>query len=196
MSDNGYAANKQADTRFAPELTALPGYAFPGEQSTAACPAKKVIRGFLDERNIRYQEHRKNGLDIFSLNLKTGDQENLKVNIYLNEDPETCRIEAVYPFRVQPEFAYPLYAALTRENYFRRFGGLFCDERDGELSYRCSFPIMRGLHPKDFKMVFFAVVASAMECRSFLEQSATGKLTDPQRESIIRRAQDLIIALS
>ena len=197
MSDNSFAVTTQADTRFAPELTVLPGYAFPGEQNTAACPAKRVIRDYFDERNIRYREHRKNGLDVFSLNLQIGDQENLEVNIYLlDENPETCRIEAVYPFRAQPEFAYPLYAVLARENYFRRFGGLFCDERDGELSYRCSLPIMHGLHPEDFKTIFLAVVASATECRSFIEQAAAGKLTDPQREAIIRRSQNLITVLS
>jgi len=117
------------------------------------------------------------------------------VKVYLESDPKVCRIDAVFPFQAEREFAYPMCEKLMKENYTRRFGALQYDERDGELSYRYSFPIRHGLQEDDFQTVLMAVMASAYASYDVIKLCAVGRFRKPERDAIICQAQKLIIEL-
>lgn len=97
-------------------------------------------------------------------------------------------------FQVDRVFAYPLCEKMAAENFPRRFGALQYDARDGELSYRYSFPITHGLHKDDFRTVFVAIIASANASYDMVKQYTVGSRR-PTREEITCRAQELIIEL-
>ena len=154
-----------------------------------------LIRSVFEDMEVRYREFTpQSGVYAFELGLTT-DGKKLQLKIYLEEDPRVCRIDAVYPFQADPEFAYPLCAKLAAENYNRRYGALQYDASDNELSYRYSFPIRHGMHEDDFRSAFMAVLASAHASYDVVKQCAVGRFRRAEREEIICKAQKLIIEL-
>ena len=117
------------------------------------------------------------------------------MRVYLEDDPRVCRIDAVYPFLAEPEFAYPLCEQMVKENYPRRYGALQYDGSDGELSYQYTFLITHGLYKDDFRTAFMAVVASANDSFDVVKQYAVGRFRRVDRDEIICKAQRLIIDL-
>lgn len=153
-----------------------------------------VHRVFRD-MDLHYRDYaHQPGVRAFEMNV-TNKGKNLRVKVYLEASPRVCRIDAVYPFLAEREFAYPLCERLAKENYPRRFGALQYDAEDGELSYRYSFPIRHGLHEDDFRSVFMAVLASAHASYDVVKQYAVGRFRRAERDAITCRAQKLIIEL-
>lgn len=154
-----------------------------------------LIRSVFEDMNVKYWEHvLQPGAYAFELGLTT-DGKKLDLKVYLEEDPKVCRIDAVYPFRAEPEFVYPLCVKLAAENYNRRYGGLQYDASDNELSYRYSFSVKHGLHEDDFRNALMAVVICAHESYDMVKQYAVGRFRRAEREEIICNAQKLIIEL-
>lgn len=154
-----------------------------------------LIRSVFEDMEVRYWEYvPQQGVYAFELGLTT-DGKKLNMKVYLEEDPKVCRIDALYPFQAEPEFAYPLCAKLAAENYNRRYGALQYDASDNELSYRYSFSVKHGLHEDDFRTAFMAVLVSAHESYDVVKQYAVGRFHRADREEIICKAQKLIIEL-
>lgn len=155
------------------------------EEISLVCAVFKDMH--LHFRGYCYQK----GVYAFELDIHE-DGKRLKMKVYLEADPKVCRIDAVYPFSADYEFAYPLCEKLLEENFPRRYGALQYDDRDGELSYRYSFPITHGLYKDDFLTVFLTVIRSAISSHDVVKQYAVGRFRKNDRQKIIDRAQDLI----
>lgn len=157
--------------------------------------AIEVVHRLFRQKNWKYRDYtQQKGVKAFELGLRENGKL-LRVKVYLEAAPKVCRIDAVYPFLAEPEYAYPLCARLAKENYPRRFGALQYDAEDGELSYRYSFPIRHGLHDDDFRTVFMAVLASAHASYDVVKQYAVGRFRKAERDAITCQAQKLIIEL-
>ena len=153
-----------------------------------------VHRVFRD-MDLHYHDYdHQPGVRAFEMNV-TNQGRKLRVKVYLEASPRVCRIDAIYPFVAEEAFAYPMCEKLAKENYPRRFGALQYDARDGELSYRYSFPITHGLHEDDFRTVFIAVLSSAHASYDLVKQYAVGRFRRTERETIACKAQKLIIEL-
>jgi len=155
----------------------------------------QVVRKVFADKDLHYQEYQhQKGVRAFMLNM-TSKGRKLHVKVYLEAFPKVCRIDAIYPFVADAALVYPLCEKMLQENYPRRFGALQYDSRDGELSYRYSFPITHGLHEDDFRTVLMAVLATADSSFEAVRQFAVGRFRKPQRDEIISKAQRLIIEL-
>lgn len=155
----------------------------------------ELIRGVFEDMELQYREYeQQRGVYAFELGVSEDDKR-LCMKVYLESDPRACRIDAVYPFRAEPEFIYPLCAQLAKENYPRRYGALKYDESDGELSYQYSFPMTHGLHEDDFHDVFVSVLLSANSSYDVVKRCAIGRFQRAGQEEIIHKAQKLIAEL-
>lgn len=156
--------------------------------------AMNVVHSVFREQNWKYRDYvQQQGVRAFELGIRENGKL-LNMKVYLESSPKMCRIDAVYPFQAEQDFAYPLCEKLVKENSPRRYGALQCDE-DGELSYRYSFPIRHGLHKDDFLEAFLAVVASAHASYDVVKQYAVGRFRKSERDFITCRAQKLIIEM-
>lgn len=154
-----------------------------------------VVHRVFRRKNWKYRDYpQQKGVHAFELGLRE-DGKLLRVKVYLEAITKVCRIDAVYPFLAEREFAYPLCEKLAKENYPRRFGALQYDAEDGELSYRYSFPIRHGLHEDDFMTVLMAITASAHASYDIVKQYAVGRFRRAERDAITCQAQKLIIEL-
>lgn len=154
-----------------------------------------VVHRVFRRKNWKYRDYtHQKGVKAFELGLRE-DGKLLHVKVYLEAITKVCRIDAVYPFLAEREFVYPLCEKLTKENYPRRYGALQYDAKDGELSYRYSFPIRHGLHEDDFMTVLMAVMASAHASFDVVKQYAVGRFRRAERDAIACQAQKLIIEL-
>ena len=157
--------------------------------------AMEVIRRVFRDHGWKYREYiHQEGVKAFELGIRENNKL-LHMKVYLENAAKICRIDAVFPFQAEREFAYPLCEKLMRENYPRRFGALQYDAEDGELSYRDSFVIRHGLHEDDFELVFLAVMTSAYASYDAVKQCAVGRFRKMERDAIICKAQKLIIEL-
>ena len=157
--------------------------------------AMEVVHRVFRKRSWKYRDYtHQKGVKAFELGIRENGKL-LHVKVYLESSAKVCRIDAVFPFQAEREFAYPMCEKLMKENYPRRFGALHYDERDGELSYRYSFPIRHGLHEDDFQTVLMAVMASAYASYDVVKLYAVGRFRKPERDTITCRAQRLIIEL-
>lgn len=154
-----------------------------------------VVHRVFRRKNWKYRDYtHQKGVKAFELGLRE-DGKLLHVKVYLEAITKVCRIDAVYPFLAEREFVYPLCEKLAKENYPRRYGALQYDAKDGELSYRYSFPIRHGLHEDDFMTVLMAVMASAHASFDVVKQYAVGRFRRAERDAITCQAQKLIIEL-
>lgn len=157
--------------------------------------AVDVVHRVFRRKNWKYRDYtHQKGVKAFELGLRE-DGKLLHVKVYLEAITKVCRIDVVYPFLAEREFVYPLCEKLAKENYPRRYGALQYDAKDGELSYRYSFPIRHGLHEDDFMTVLMAVMASAHASFDVVKQYAVGRFRRAERDTITCQAQKLIIEL-
>ena len=157
--------------------------------------AMELVHRVFRKRSWKYRDYtHQKGVKAFELGIRENGKL-LRMKVYLESSARVCRIDAVFPFQAEREFAYPLCEKLMQENYPRRFGALQYDERDCELSYRYSFSIRHGLHEDDFQHLLMAVMASAYASYDVVKQYAVGRFRKNERDAITCRAQKLIIEL-
>lgn len=154
-----------------------------------------AVRSVLGDMNLHYRDYvYQKGVHAFELGVRA-EGNVLKMKVYLEASPRVCRIDAIYPFQPDPIFTYPLCEQIVKENYRRRFGALQYDARDGELSYRYSYPIIDGLNQKQFRTLFLTVAASAKESFEIMRQYSAGRFRKDVRQEVTCKAQRLIIEL-
>lgn len=158
--------------------------------------ATEVVHRVFRKRNWKYHDYiHQTGVRAFELGIRENGKL-LRIKVYLEASPKVCRIDALYPFQAEPEFAYPLCEKLLKENFPRRFGALQYDAKDGELSYRYSFSIRHGLYEDDFQNLLMAVMASAYASYDVVKLHAVGRFCKSDRDAIVCRAQKLIIEMN
>lgn len=117
---------------------------------------------------------------------------NFRVRVFVEARPKVCRIDVIYPFDAEPAYGYALCKKIVEENYPRRFGALQYDARDGEVSYRYSFPTHSKFSKNDFEEVFPLVVASAAEDYETIRKYCVGMFKHSERREIINEAEKMI----
>lgn len=166
------------------------------DTSEEECEAVKTIREVFKDMGLRFRDYRhQKGVHAFELGVRE-DGKLLRMRVYVEENVNVCRIDALFPFTADRSVAYPLCEKLAEENAPRRFGALQYDARDGELSYRYSFPIGHGLHKDDFRMVFLAVIKSAVDSYDIVKKYAGGRFRNNDRQEIMSRIQELLKELA
>ena len=162
------------------------------DSSEKTSEAVKTVREVFNDMGLRFRDYRhQKGVHAFELGVRE-DGKLLRMKVYVEENVNVCRIDALFPFTADRSVAYPLCEKLAEENYPRRFGALQYDARDGELTYRYSFPIGHSLYKDDFRMVFLAVIKTAVDSYDVVKKYASGRFHSNDRQEIMNRIQELL----
>lgn len=120
----------------------------------------------------------------------------LRMRVYVETNPKVCRIDAILPINADPTYEYVLCKKMVKANYPKRYGALHYDEKDGEMSYRYSFPISHGLYKDDLKMAFLAVASSAAGDYEEIRKCCVGKFKSKEVNEILKNVNRLVSDLS
>lgn len=124
--------------------------------------AVEAICTVLDDEEIHYdREMLRPEIPSFHMVYRIGSEQ-IIMRIIVESDPDVCRIDIRLPVECPKEFVSVLFDVIQRENFQMRFGGLRYDHRDGEVIYGYSYPIGGGILAEDFRMVYGAVLSSAV----------------------------------
>lgn len=121
---------------------------------------------------------------------------NLRMRVHIENNPKVCRIDAYLPITADSTYEYVLCKAIAKENYPRRFGALQYDEKDGEVSYRYSYPITHGVEIDDLKRVFLAVASSAADSYETIRKCCVGKFKSKEINDILNKVNKLVSDLT
>lgn len=158
--------------------------------------ATSAVKAFFEEEGWRYSERlSQSDVVIYELGFNL---ENcvLRVRVHVEAFPQVCRVEAILPITADATFDYPLCKVLAKENYPRRFGALQYDERDGEVSYRYSFPIGHGVYKDDLKRIILAVANSASDSYDVVRRYCVGRYKKKEINEILVKVNALVNDLS
>lgn len=121
---------------------------------------------------------------------------NLRMRVHIENNPKVCRIDANLPITADSTYDYILCKAIAKENYPRRFGALQYDEKDGEVSYRYSYPISHGIEIEELKQVFLAVASSAADSYETIRKCCVGKFKSKEINDILNKVNKLVSDLT
>ena len=151
-----------------------------------------VVKEYFDEERMWYSaDSLQKGIECIEMGVRFVGG-NLKIKIFVEARPKVCRIDVIYPVNADPEFDYVLCRKIADENYPRRFGALQYDARDGEVSYRYSFPTHQAFSKADFEEVFKLVMSAARGSYKAVRRCCVGLFKPSERHSIIEKAEKMI----
>lgn len=158
--------------------------------------AKAAVKEFLDDNKWHYSE-RSHRPDLTAFELGFNIQGcSLRVRIYVETNPKVCRIDAILPISAESTYEYPLCVKIAKENYPKRFGTLKYDSRDGELLYSYSFLTNHGIFQDDLRILFHAVVSSALDCYEAIKKCAVGRFKGKEVNDILQKVNELVSDIS
>lgn len=164
------------------------------ESAAFMAEAVAVVEEALDDQELHYSSRAlRSDLTIFQLDCRVNGV-NLRMNVYVEDDPRNCRIKAVLPFTADPLYAYPLCRALITANYPKRYGCFQYDEKDGEICYEYSYPITHGIVKSDFLRMFRVVISSAVDNDAYpiIKKYSVGKFKNAEKEEILSKINDMV----
>lgn len=151
-----------------------------------------VVRELFADEHWRYSEDSL-GASIHIFDLVFAIQGcRLRIRVYIETDPKVCRIDAILPISADETYEYVLCKKIVKSNYPRRYGALHYDEKDGEVSYRYSFPISHGLYKDDLKKAFIVVTSSAAENYEEIKRCCVGKFKSKEINEILKKVNRLV----
>ncbi len=155
-----------------------------------------LVKEVFAEEEWRYSEDSlREDLHIFDLGFGIRGCR-LRMRVYIEADPRVCRIDAILPITADATYEYVLCKYMVKSNYPKRFGALHYDERDGEMSYRYSFPTTHGLYKDDLKKIFLAVASSAASDYEEIKKCCVGKFKSKEVNEILKNVNRLVSDLS
>lgn len=165
---------------------------FKNEDKTPLQTAAESVREVMARKKWKYSESElRSDIIKFELNFNC-DNCRIKMRVYVETNPNVCRIDALLPIVADPIYEYPLCKLLVKENYSRRYGAFQYDESDGELTYRYSFSTQCGLFGEVFEKAFLAVLNTADDCFPQIRKYAVGKFTNSETKDILEKLNVLI----
>lgn len=165
------------------------------EDKEALESAAESVRAVMARKKWKYSESKIRADYVkFELNFNC-DSCKIKMRVYVETNPNACRIDAILPITGDQIYEYPLCKLLVKENYSRRYGAFQYDERDGEITYRYSFSTQAGLDGTVFEKAFIAVLNTADDCFPKIRRCAVGRFTSAETDEIINKVNALITDL-
>lgn len=157
---------------------------------------KVLVRELFDEEGWHYSEKPLRP-DLYVFEMGFGLKNcNLRMKVYVEADPRVCRVDAILPITADKTYDWLLGVKLASANYPKRYGAFQYDERDGEVSYRYSFPTTHGLHKDDLKSVFLAVATSADREYDAIKKCCVGRFKNKEINEILKKVNELVDDLS
>lgn len=158
--------------------------------------ATTAVKSFFDEEGWHYSERiSKPDLVVYELGFNLQNC-SLRMRVHVEAVPRVCRIDAILPITADETYDYLLCKAIAKENYPRRYGAMQYDERDGEVSYRYSYPIGHGVYKDDLKRIFLAVANSASDSYAEVKKHCVGRYKKKEINDILKRINALVSDLS
>ncbi len=156
----------------------------------------KVVKEVFAEEEWRYTEDALRE-DVYIFDLGFGIRGcRLRMRVYIEAEPKVCRIDAILPVNADATYEYVLCKKMVKANYPKRFGALHYDEKDGEMSYRYSFPIGHGLYKDDFKRIFLTVASSAAGDYEEVKKCCVGRFKAKEINEILKNVNRLVSDLN
>ncbi len=155
-----------------------------------------TVKEFLDSNHWGYNAYMTNEhlvLYEFTLNI---DHAHIWMRIFIEANPNVCRINATLPIAADAVYEYPLCKLLAKENYNKRFGSFKYDERDGEVSYEHSFFAHNGIQAEELAVYFHAVLESAASAYDIIRRYCVGKFKKEEVHQMLKNAESLIKDIS
>ena len=162
------------------------------EQKLYMADATATVKKFLDDNEWHYNLRTiRDGLVVYELGF-TVKGTNLRLRIYVEADPDVCRIDAILPINADAIYEYPLCKLLTKINYSKRFGSFRYDERDGEISYEYSFLSKHGINIDELDIYFHAIINTAADSYSVIRKCCVGRFSGEEKTEILNKLNDLV----
>ena len=158
--------------------------------------SSNTVKEFLDSNHWGYNAYMTNEhlvLYEFTLNI---DHAHIWMRIFIEANPNVCRINATLPIAADAVYEYPLCKLLAKENYNKRFGSFKYDERDGEVSYEHSFFAHNGIQAEELAVYFHAVLESAASAYDIIRRYCVGKFKKEEVHQMLKNAESLIKDIS
>lgn len=158
--------------------------------------ATSAVTAFFEKKEWHYDERiSQPDLVVYELGFNLSNC-NLRMRVHIEGVPKVCRVEAIFPISADKTYEYLLCKAMANSNYPRRFGALQYDERDGEVSYRYSYPIGHGVYEDDLERTFLAVAFSASDSYAEIRKHCIGKYKSREIGEILKNVNALVSDLS
>ncbi len=154
--------------------------------------ATATVKEYLNDNHWRYTIRvlRKKAL-FFELRFGVKNFQMI-LRIYVEVDPNICRVEAVLPISADPIYEYPLCKLLEKESYNKLFGSFKYDERDGEITYEHGFLTRNGIDIEDLATYVNVVYTSATSAYNDIRKCCVGKFKDSEVNEILNKVNDLV----
>lgn len=151
-----------------------------------------TVKELFEEEEWRYAESEpREDVHIFEVGF-TNEGVSLRMRISIESQPRVCRIDAILPIIVDKTYEYIVCKKIADANYVKRYGAFQYDERDGELSYRYSYPITYGVKKDELRNLILTVALSASEKYDEFKRACVGKFKAKELNEILENLNKLI----
>ena len=158
--------------------------------------AVSEVEDFLKSKEWHYSTRKQRpDLAIFEMSF-TMENCSLRARIYVEANPEVCRVDAILPITGDALYEYPLCEKITKFNYMKRFGSLKYDERDGEITYEYSFLSGHQIYPDELNRYLRAVLSSADDAYAEIKKCCVGRFKSKEVNEILTKVNALVEDIS
>ncbi len=155
-----------------------------------------TVRGVFESKGWKFSEKDlSDTIHEFELSFKL-ENCSIRMKVYVETDPDVCRIDAILPITADATYAYPLCKLLAKENYSLRYGAFQYDERDGELLFKYSFSTIAGLNPDVFTKMFLIVANTADDSYPQIKKCCVGRFSSKETDEILNIVDKLMKDIS
>ena len=156
----------------------------------------ETVRGVFEAKSWKFSEKDlSERLHAFELGFGL-ENCSIRMKVYIETDPDVCRIDAILPITADSTYAYPLCKLLIKENYSFRYGAFQYDEKDGEITFRYSFSTVAGLNAEVFTKMFLIVANTADDSYPQIKKHCVGKFNSKETDEILNIVDKLMKDIS
>ena len=158
--------------------------------------ATSAVTAFFEKKEWHYDERiSQPDLVVYELGFNLSNC-NLRMRVHIEGVPKVCRVEAIFPHFGGQDLRVSSLQGDGKQQLSPPLGALQYDERDGEVSYRYSYPIGHGVHEDDLERTFLAVAFSASDSYAEIKKHCIGKYKSREIGEILKNVNALVSDLS